>query len=130
MIKVLIKADNNSEWDTSSHFLLDINKEEISKIQEMQNKLFQHFKKNISINYYNDINGRFIDIEEDDYPEYFEQEMYKIDDFENYKTPEGRPRFSYTLISKNYISFIGYGKNDNNEYYTYEVAIEDLKKLI
>ncbi len=127
---ILIKADNNSEWDTSSHFLLNIDEEDISKIQEMQNKLGQHFKENVSINYYNDVNGRFIDIEEDDHPEYFEQEMYKIDDFKNYKIPQGRPRFSHTLISKNYISFIGYGKNDNNEYYTYEVAIEDLKKLI
>ena len=127
---ILIKADNNSEWDTSSHFLLNINKEEISKIQEIQNKLGQHFKEIVSIIYYNNVDGQFIDIEEDDYPEYFEQEIYKIDKFENYKTPQGRPRFSYTLISKNYISFIGYGKHDNTEYYTYEVGIEDLKKLI
>ncbi len=129
MIKVLIKAGSNSEWDSVSHFLLHLNQQFIKHIQEIQDKLKIFEPDIVSLKLFNPFDGKFVNIDEDKNPEYFLNNI-TITQNESYFLPAQVINSYHILIDKYAISFIGYGKHTGEEFYSYEVSIEELQNLL
>lgn len=134
LIMILIKAYNNSEWDNATHYFCNITNEQVLEWIHIQQKLENEFPKNkygqISITYYPIINGDFVDVNEDNYPEYFKQEQLYNTDIQQFPFPEQKLSIPKVRINNSSVQIISYGKNSYEEFWTDEINLNQLLKFI
>ena len=135
---ILVDAQSNSEWDGCDYALIPFDKQDIERwinILEQLQKLTAEIKEEATLTLYDHDAIYYNNIEQNEKIEVDRSGWVLIDlsydELESLSVPEQKLDCHRTKItSSGYVYFTAYGKYTSEEFFTDEILIEDLKKLL
>ena len=133
MKHLIIKAHTNSEWDSVSSALVELNDDSISELRKIRNAVENFNTDGLSFHRASFFFGG-VDFKISDSGEYDEMEscftVVEDLDLSDYTDPES-PLDSATIeVNKSGFKFTAFGKHTGEEFYSETVSFEDFDKLM
>jgi len=133
-MKILIRANVQSEVTEITHCLFEITRERVMTWQKYYNLLIREKEDNIVLPEYSFLEScEFLELEEDRFPQYFttEEEIYVIPEEYNFKEDDFHIINCIRLFIDGFgnVQFKGYGKYSNEEYYSETINLKTLFSL-